>query len=77
MNLAKIEFYPCTLRFSVSAVIPADCLVMLDLERSPPMLIFERPDTATTGQIDERLPTSAEMLLIATWVETLPVREDG
>ena len=73
MNIPERLFYPGTRRFCVNPVISCECLVMLDLERSPPVLIFERPDTATTGQIDEREPTAGELAAIEAWVELLPV----
>lgn len=75
MNSDRIEFFPCTLRFRVNAVIAHDRLVMLDLERSPALLIFERADTATTGAVDTREPTPDELASIEAWVETLPLIE--
>jgi hypothetical protein len=72
MDVPETLFYPATMRFCVNPVIPCECLVMLDLECDPPRLIFERPDTATTGQIDERLATAAELAAIEAWVNTLP-----
>ena len=72
MDVPENLFFPCTRRFCVNPVIPSECLVMLDLERSPPTLIFERTDTETTGQIDERLATDGELAAIEAWVNTLP-----
>lgn len=71
MHVPEDLFFPATQRFSVIAVVPHDYLVMLDLEHDPPVLIFEGPRTAATGEIETRPATAEELDAIETWVASL------
>lgn len=74
-SLSKSYWLPGTRQFDVSAWITADEAVRLDLERSPPRMVFENPSQAAvdgTG-VSTRPATQSELDAILAGLQSTPL----